>query len=131
MKLENKKELASRTLNIGKERIVFDRSRLDEIKEAITRQDIFDLVEEKAIKIKEKKGKKKIVKRKTRKREGKIKKRVQTRKQDYVRRVRKLRSYLKKLKDEKKVDKDQYKTLRNKIRQSEVKELKQIRGELK
>jgi large subunit ribosomal protein L19e len=131
MKLDNKKNLAARTLNVGKERIVFDENRLAEIKEAITKQDIFDLIEEKAIKIKLKKGKRKIVKKKTRRRQGKIKKVVQTRKQDYARRVRKLRSYLKKLKDTGKVDAEKYKTIRNKIRQSKIKDLKEMKEELK
>ena len=45
MNLQKKKELAARTLTIGKDRIMFNTSRLDEIKEAITKQDIKDLKE--------------------------------------------------------------------------------------
>jgi large subunit ribosomal protein L19e len=131
MKLSHKKQLASRVLNVGKERIVFDKNRLEEIKEAITRQDIFDLVGEKAIKINPRKGKKKIKKQKTRRREGKIKKRVNKRKTEYVKRVRKLRDYLKKLRDKGKVDRDKYRVIRSKIRQNQVKGLKQINEELK
>ena len=78
MKLEKKKELASRTLNVGKGRIAFVSSRNKEIKEAITKQDIRDLVIDGAIVIKEVKGRKKIVGRKNKRRAGKIKKSVYT-----------------------------------------------------
>ena len=54
MNLKNKKELASRMLGIGKERIIFVEEREEDIKNAITRQDIKELVKEKAILIKEK-----------------------------------------------------------------------------
>jgi len=37
MKINNKKELAARTLGIGKSRILFNNSRLSEIKDAITK----------------------------------------------------------------------------------------------
>ena len=37
MQLSNKKMLAARTLGVGKERVVFNKERLDEIKEAIHR----------------------------------------------------------------------------------------------
>ena len=42
-KLDRRKDLASRVLGVGKRRIIFDSSRLSEIKEAITKQDIKDL----------------------------------------------------------------------------------------
>ena len=56
MNLNKKKELAKRTFNVGEERIVFVESRLKDIKEAITKQDMRDLRQDKAIIIKEKKG---------------------------------------------------------------------------
>ena len=59
MKLENKKALVARALNVGKGRIIFNRKRLPEIKEAITKQDIKDLKSDGAIHDKEKAGKKK------------------------------------------------------------------------
>ena len=70
MNLRNKKELAKRTFNIGKDRIVFLKSRLEEIKEALTKQDIRDLRQDGAILIKDIKGRKKVKKRKTRKGPG-------------------------------------------------------------
>ena len=70
MNLSKKKALAARTLDVGKGRILFNMQGLDEIKEAITKQDIRDLHKEGIISIKEIKGRKTLVRRKTRKRMG-------------------------------------------------------------
>ena len=64
MNLKKKKALAVRTVKVGKERLVFSKSRLNEIKEAITKQDIRDVQNDGAIVIKEIKGRRKIKKRK-------------------------------------------------------------------
>ena len=116
MNLRKKKSLAIRTLKVGKERIVFLQSRLDEIKEAITKQDIRDLQKEGAILVKEIKGRKKI-KRKSKKRgPGKIKKKVNKRKQEYVIMTRKLRRYVAEMKKQGKLSPEEIKDIRNKIR---------------
>ena len=115
MKLNKKKELAKRTLNVGKNRIVFLESRLDEIKDAITKQDIRDLKKEGAIVIKEIKGKRKVGKKK-KKSVGNIRKKVRMRKKDYVIMTRKLRNYLSQLKKSGKISKEDEKELRKKIR---------------
>ena len=83
MNIGKKKSLAVRALKVGKERIVFLQPRLDEIKEAITKQDIRDLQKEGAIFVKEIKGRKKVEKRNNRS-TGNIRKKVNKRKQDYV-----------------------------------------------
>jgi ribosomal protein L19E len=70
MNLAKKKLLASRALNVGVHRLVFNNSRLSEINEAITKQDIRDLLVSGAIHIKVITGVKKKVKRKTRRRQG-------------------------------------------------------------
>ena len=49
MNLSKKKKLAAKVFGVGKERIVFAKSRLNEIKEAITKQDIRDLKNDGAI----------------------------------------------------------------------------------
>ena len=116
MNLTNKKELASKTLKVGKNRICFDSEHLNEIKEAITKQDIKELYEGGIISIKPVKGRKKIKRRKTRVGPGKIKRRINNRKQNYVKITRKLRAYLKNLQVLKKIDKDLYVELRKKIR---------------
>jgi len=116
MNLRNKKELASKVLKVGKNRVIFDSEKLSEIKEAITKQDIRDLNESGIITIKPVKGRKKIVRRKTRRGPGKIKKKVNTRKQDYVKITRKLRNYLKVLKIQNKITPLLHRELRKKIR---------------
>ena len=80
MKLENKKDLASRALGIGKNRIVFNSERLNEVKEAITKQDIKDLLASKAIMIREIKGRKKVERSKRRRGPGSIRKKVKVKK---------------------------------------------------
>jgi large subunit ribosomal protein L19e len=116
MQLNKKKALAAKVLKVGLRRVVFTRANLEEIKEAITRQDILDLYKNGAIKIKEVSGRKKIVKRKHRRRIGKIKKKVKTRKQDYVKSTRKLRKTAKSLLGREKIDKEKYRKIRKMIR---------------
>lgn len=121
MNLKQKKSLAARALKVGKERIVFLKSRLEEIKEAITKQDIKDLVKEKAIVIKNIQGKKKIIKRKHKRGTGKIKIKVKTRKQDYVIMTRKLRGYVAEMKKQGKLSPEEVTEIRKKIRNKDFK----------
>ena len=109
----------------------FNTSRLDEIKEAITRQDIRDLVASGAIKIKENLGRKKNVPRKHRRGPGKIKKKVKTAKQDYVKITRKLRYHIKELKKQGKLENEEYKTLRKKIRNRAFKSKRNLKENIK
>ncbi len=127
MKLENKKELAARTLKIGKERIVFVSSRNKEIKEAITKQDMRDLVVDGAILIKEVKGRKKVVGRKNKRRDGKIKKSVNVRKKQYMIITRKLRGYIKNLKTQEKITREEFIEIRKKIRNKLFKSLAHLK----
>lgn len=116
MDLSKKKALAARTFNVGKERIFFVPSRLDEIKEAMTKQDIRDLHKEKAIIIKDIKGRRIKVKKKHKKGAGNKKKNIQHKKRRYMNLTRKLRKYLKDLKVQKKVSKIEAKEIRKNIR---------------
>jgi large subunit ribosomal protein L19e len=134
MNLSKKKSLAVKTLEVGKDRIVFVKSRIEEIKDAITKQDIRDLVESGAILIKQKKGRKKVIKNKKRKTMGKIRKKVNKRKQDYVKLTRKLRDYVLKLKKQEKISCEEFKEIRKKIRNKVFKSkanLKEYIGEIK
>ena len=115
MSLEKKKELAKRTFDVGKGRIVFIESRLDDIKEAITKQDIRDLQKDGAIIIKPIGGRKKNVKR-GRRGVGKIRKRNIIRKRGYVNLTRKLRKYLLTLGENEKLSKNVLKDIKKKIR---------------
>lgn len=115
MNLRKKKELAKRTFGVGSNRIVFVKSRLEDIKEAITKQDLRDLMKDNAIIIKEINGR-----RKTRKKAGKgagnIRKKVRRRKRDYIMLTRKLRSHISHLKKNEKISAEDFKDLRKKIR---------------
>lgn len=116
MNLGKKKELASRTLGIGKERIAFIASRLGDIKEAITKQDIRDLKDEGAIVVKEIKGRKKKIVKKKKRGPGKIKKKVKKKKEEYMAMVRKLRKYTTEMKKQGKVSREDVMDIRKKIR---------------
>tara|TARA_Y100000310_G_scaffold37360_1_gene35093 strand:+ start:904 stop:1302 length:399 start_codon:yes stop_codon:yes gene_type:complete len=116
MKLETKKALASRALEVGKARIVFNTERLSEIKEAITKQDIKDLHKSGAIIIKDPSGRRKNIKKKTRRRLGSRKKIVKTRKKDYMALTRKLRKFIQHLRKTAGIDRDEYRKLRKEIR---------------
>ena len=111
-----KKELAAKALSVGKDRIKFVRARLDEIKDAITKQDIKDLVVAGAIVIKPIKGRKTNIKRRNRRGVGKVKKKVNKRKQNYVKLTRKLRTYVKNLKERGSLTSEEAKEIRKKIR---------------
>ena len=116
MNLLKKKELAARTLDVGKSRVVFLKARLNEIKEAITKQDIRDLQKEGAITIKEIKGRKTVVGRKRKRGVGKIKKTVNVRKKTYMIMTRKLRKYVEGVKKQGTLSTDEGKDIRKKIR---------------
>ena len=116
MNLRKKKELAAKTLNVGKKRVVFVNTRKDEIKEAITKQDIRDLKQEGAILVKEIGGRKTNIKRKNKRGTGKVKMKVNTRKRDYVIMTRKLRKIVAGMKQRGELDKIETKDIRNKIR---------------
>lgn len=134
MNLIKKKKLAQEVLGKGKKKIVFVNSRLDEIKEALTKQDIRDLQKEGAIIVKENKGRRKLTKRKNKRGPGKIKKNVNTRKQDYVIMTRKLRKYVAELKERKILTRDEVTDIRKKIRNRQFRSkahLKEYISELK
>jgi len=116
MQLSKKKILAAKVLKVGKNRIIFVKENLSEIKEAITRLDILDLHKSGAIQIREVKGRKKIVKRKNRRRVGKIKNKTNTRKAEYVIITRKLRKFVRGLVRTGAVDKEKNREVRKQIR---------------
>ncbi len=116
MNLRSKKILAKKVLKVGKGRILFVESRLKEIKEALTKQDIRDLKEDGAILTKDVKGRKTNKVSKNVRKVGKVKIKVNRRKQDYVILTRKLRRYLKEMKKQGKISKEEFKDARKKIR---------------
>jgi len=116
MNLKKKKQLASKTLGVGKERIVFLPSRLAEIKEAITKQDIRDLYANGAMLIKEVRGRRKAKPDPRKRGSGKVGIKVNSRKSDYVILTRKLRAYIRSVSHGDGLSKEQVKSLRSKIR---------------
>ncbi len=134
MNLEKKKSLAARTMNVGRDRIVFNTYRLEEIKEAITKQDIKDLISSRAILIREIKGRKKLVRRATRKRGGSKRKTIKKGKRGYIIITRKLRNYLSSLKKKQALSNSNFYVLRKEIRArsfDSLAELKERIGEIK
>ena len=127
MQLNKKKVLASKVLGVGKERVVFSKEHLAEIKEAITRQDIADLHNSGIISIKQVRGRKKVVRRKNRRRTGKVKKKVNKSKQEYSAQTRRLRSTLKSLLRLGKIDKEKYSEGRKMIRAQRFKSRRHLK----
>lgn len=130
MNLKKKKELASKTLDVGKDRIVFVKARLEEIKEAITKQDIKDLYKSGAIVIKNIKGRKKVIKRKRKRGPGKIEKKVKKRKSEYIKLTRKLRKYTSNLINHGRISKTESKEIRKKIRNREYRSLSHLKEQI-
>ncbi len=117
--LANKKRLAAQLLKVGENRVWLDRSRLDEIKEAITKVDVKGLIKDRAIQARPVSGqsghrrRKKIVqKRKGRlrgpgSRKGKRTARL-SKKEAWMIKIRKQRATLKDLKDKKLISTKDY-----------------------
>ena len=133
MNLGKKKGLAKRTFGIGKDRIIFVESRLDDIKEAITKQDMRDLRRDGAIIIKEIGGRKKIRSKRSRG-AGNIRKGTKVKKRDYIILTRKLRKYTAEMKKSGELSKDSFDDIRKKIRNKAFRSkahLKEYVGEMK
>jgi len=130
MNLAKRKALAAKVLGVGKNRVIFVKENLAEIKEAITRMDILDLHKNGAIRIREVSGRKKIVQRKHRRRTGKIKGNVSNRKAEYVIITRKLRKFVRGLVRTGKVGKDRNREVRKQIRARKFRSKRQLKENL-
>jgi large subunit ribosomal protein L19e len=114
MNLKKKKQLAARTFGVGESRIKFLEPRLNEIKEALTKQDIRDLQKDGAIVVLPIKGRKVLEHKKKSRSVGNVRKKVNKRKQKYVKLTRKLRGYLSEISE--KLTKKEKEEFRKKIR---------------
>ena len=122
MIMKAQREIASRVLGCGKSRIWLDPSKIKDIEEAITADDIRRLIKDGLIRTVPKKGnsgyrigKNRLQKSKGRRkgkgsRKGKIGTRAQ-RKKLWIKRIRALRKTLKELAEQKKIGKAAYRTL--------------------
>jgi len=130
MQLSKKKALAAKVLKVGKNRIFFADGSLNEIKEAITRQDIIDLNKSGAIQVKDVKGRKTKVKRKHRRGVGKVKKKVNKSKTEYATMTRKLRTFAKHLLKTGKIEKEKHREIRRMIRARRFKSKRHLNDSL-
>ncbi|HLC31253.1 MAG TPA: 50S ribosomal protein L19e [Candidatus Nanoarchaeia archaeon] len=131
MNLDKKRQLASRTLLVGKGKIIFNNSRLAEIQQAITKQDIRDLFKSGAISIQPIHGRKAVKNEKKRKGKGKIRKIVRNKKQEYVQITRKLRKYIQDQRVKGKMTNELYYQLRKEIKAHSFKTLNECKERLK
>ena len=92
MKLTTQKRMAADILGVGRNRVIFDPLRLEEIKQAITKVDISDLIKDRAIRSRP--GKTKVKKERKRKGTGSTKFTILNRKRKYINKIRKIRSYV-------------------------------------
>lgn len=134
MNLRAKKQLAAKTFGVGKGRIAFVNERTDEIKEAITKQDMRNLKKDGAIIIKEVGGRGKNIKKNNKRGVGNVRRKVDTRKKDYVILTRKLRKVIAEKKKKGEMNQEEIWDLRKKIRNKFFKDkshMKEYMGEVK
>ena len=132
MNLKKKKALAAKVLGVGKGRIIFVEPRLNEIKEAITKEDIRSLKADGAIMIREIRGRKlRQNKKKIRKSPGNIKKNAKDSKREYMLITRKLRKYMYELRNKNLLTRDNVADLRKKIKNRYFKSKSQLKDYLK
>jgi len=121
MNLRKKKELAAKTLGVGKNKVSFIKSRLEEIKEAITKQDIRDLFNDGAIFVKPAFGRRKAESGGKRKSTGNVRKKIKERKKKYMILTRKLRGHLAEVNKNGKFTGEPVKEIRRRIKNKEFK----------
>jgi large subunit ribosomal protein L19e len=135
--LRKKKELAARTLGVGINRIKFDPNYLDDITDAITREDIRSLVTARTILIKRKNGTSRA---RARLKHEKLKKRGRGRgsmegkksarmgkKDAWIRKVRTLRKHLKIMKDRNEITNEKFKLIYKKVKSGQVRSVAHLR----
>ena len=135
--LRLKKELAARVLGVGVKRVWFDPNYLDDVADAITRDDIRSLVTARTIRILPKRGTSRgryRIKHEKRKKRGRGKgsmegkKTARTgKKEAWVRKVRALRKHLKIMRDRNEISKDVYKLLYRRVKGGQVRSVAHLR----
>jgi large subunit ribosomal protein L19e len=127
MIVESQRRIASELLGVGRNKVWFDKNRLDDIKKAITRLDVKELIKEGAIKARiKRKVEKKAKKEKRRRGIGKRKIRVANRKGRYIFKIRKLRKYIAEIFEKKIISREEKKKLRTMARSGELRSLKHL-----
>lgn len=116
MNLEKKRNLAARALGVGVNRIRFNKERLADVKEAITKQDIRDLVKNGALSIREVRGRSAERTERPRRRAGSVRIHVDKSKRTYVLFIRKMRAYLAELRKQETINSKQFIVLRKELK---------------
>tara|TARA_Y100000034_G_scaffold26979_1_gene32097 strand:- start:4062 stop:4514 length:453 start_codon:yes stop_codon:yes gene_type:complete len=122
MKIKSQKRLAAQIAKASKKRVKLDYTKLEEIKESITKSDIRNLIKDKVIVIKQKKGVSRVRAKKIqaqkrkgrRKGPGKKKSKINARiskKRRWINKIRAQRNFLKKLKETKNINNENYRIL--------------------
>lgn len=116
MNLLTKKRLAARALGVGVNRIRFNNERLNDVKEAITKQDIRDLMADGALSIREVRGRSSGRTERPRRRAGSVKVHVGKQKRTYVNFIRKTRAYLAEIRKQENITSEQFIQLRKELK---------------
>ena len=119
MELKFQKDLAAQILKCSRKKIIFDPTRLSDIKESITKADIRDLIKKKVIKLKKFKESSKVrarIRKEQKKRGrqkgfGSRKGKKKKGKREWINKIRVQRRLLKSLREEKKINKKSYRNL--------------------
>jgi large subunit ribosomal protein L19e len=133
MKLDVQKRLAAKVLKIGLARVWFDPSRLDDIKEAITKEDIKSLIKQGAIKAKRVRG---VAKKRRKRRRGpgrrKGAKKARTpKKRRWISKVRAQRRFLKRLREKGILNPREYRKIYSLIKGGAFKSVSHLKTHIK
>lgn len=137
--LSTQKRIAAHVMNVGLNKVWFDPMRFNEIKEAITKADVAALIKDGAIKKRVKRGIKRRAgrARQERKRKGRgrgfgrKKMIVKQKKQDYMIRIRNLRSHLKSLRKQGVINSIQENKLRRLAKAGEIRNKRDVSERIK
>lgn len=129
MGVESQRRLASEILGVGRNKIIFDKNKIEDIKKAITRLDIKELIKEGAIKVEARK-KKKAKKERRNRGVGHRRMIVHNRKRKYVMKIRKLRKFIQEMTDKKVLTSDEKKRLRKMSKAGEIRSLRHLQDHI-
>ncbi|MEM3437185.1 MAG: 50S ribosomal protein L19e [Nitrososphaerales archaeon] len=140
MNVSNKKAMAAKVLNVGISRVRIDPNNLERVADAITRDDIRNLIKEGIIWVEPAKGvsrgrakKKKVQKKKRGRGSGSKKGAIGARlprKRLWVTKVRAMRSYLKKAKEKGDITSDMFNKIYLQIKGGQIRSIKHLKEQI-
>ena len=125
--LKSQKRIAADVMNVGEDRVWLDPEQMEKIGEAITRQDIRNLIEGGAIQKRDEQGTSKARAKHAKKQKAKGQRKGhgsrkgkktarKSEKDEWMEKIRALRSELKEMRDEEEINSEQYRELYNKAK---------------